>query len=312
MGVVSQSDQQQLQSSTTLELVTKLVNLQQKRMPEKKKRRLTTVCTICNGPSASHLHYGAIACYSCRAFFRRGIGKSYCCVEGTGDCTIDWTNRRSCQWCRFDKCLRVGMNPDLVDASIRKNSLRKKSSLPDQTVLIDNLQPIENSEVFSNVFKDMNYQQDVHSLSFSSPDHSTFLGDLGTEKVYLLTENENIYSLPDWLPGSSSVYPTSEQSEETNANYDIVNYYSDYQAGLDNYMDDFHNVPDNTYQLSLVEVTEEESIFHNQNTSSVIVKTNPPISLLDEKNIHINPGHFSQENLLPIEFSNSVLLKTPL
>ena len=66
-------------------------------------RRLTTVCTICNGPSASHLHYGAVACYSCRAFFRRGIGKPYCCVEGTGDCGIDWTNRRSCQWCRFDR-----------------------------------------------------------------------------------------------------------------------------------------------------------------------------------------------------------------
>ena len=66
-------------------------------------RKLTTVCTICSGPSASHLHYGAVACYSCRAFFRRGIGKSYCCVEGTGDCNIDWTCRRSCQWCRFDK-----------------------------------------------------------------------------------------------------------------------------------------------------------------------------------------------------------------
>ena len=66
-------------------------------------RKLTTVCTICSGPSSSHLHYGAVACYSCRAFFRRGIGKSYCCVEGTGDCNIDWTCRRSCQWCRFDK-----------------------------------------------------------------------------------------------------------------------------------------------------------------------------------------------------------------
>ena len=64
---------------------------------------LSAACSVCSGPSSSHLHYGAVACYSCRAFFRRGIGKSYCCVEGTGDCSIDWTCRRSCQWCRFDK-----------------------------------------------------------------------------------------------------------------------------------------------------------------------------------------------------------------
>ena len=80
----------------------------------------------------SHVHSGEVSCYSVliqvqnffcheddnlmshvnddsnittitRAFFRRGIGKPYCCVEGKGDCTIDFTSRRSCQWCRFDK-----------------------------------------------------------------------------------------------------------------------------------------------------------------------------------------------------------------
>merc|ERR1711874_178533 len=88
-------------------------------MPEKKKRKLTTVCTICSGPSASHLHYGAIACYSCRAFFRRGIGKSYCCVEGTGDCNIDWTCRRSCQGCRFDKSVSAGPQLKLYGKKIK-------------------------------------------------------------------------------------------------------------------------------------------------------------------------------------------------
>ena len=88
-----------------------------------------------------------------RPFFRRGIGKPYCCVEGTGDCSIDWTNRRSCQWCRFDKCLRVGMNPQLVDAKLRKKSLNKKSAISDEPVLINNLEPLENVGVISNVLK---------------------------------------------------------------------------------------------------------------------------------------------------------------
>ena len=104
--------QWQCQTSLTC-LLDSIVTLQ---------RRLTTVCTICNGPSASHLHYGAVACYSCRAFFRRGIGKPYCCVEGTGDCGIDWTNRRSCQWCRFDR------SGETIDAD-SKTSYESYSSL---------------------------------------------------------------------------------------------------------------------------------------------------------------------------------------
>ena len=48
-----------------------------------------------------------------RAFFRRGIGKPYCCVEGKGDCTIDFTSRRSCQWCRFDKYAIKYMDPGI-------------------------------------------------------------------------------------------------------------------------------------------------------------------------------------------------------
>merc|ERR1712227_1165290 len=136
--------------------ITNLTNLQQKTMPEKKKRRLTTVCTICNGPSASHLHYGAIACYSCRAFFRRGIGKSYCCVEGTGDCTIDWSNRRSCQWCRFDRCLKAGMKPELVDAAFRRKSFRKKAAGmgSEDPGFIENLHALDKDDI-SEFFQDI-------------------------------------------------------------------------------------------------------------------------------------------------------------
>ena len=36
-------------------------------------KQLTTSCSVCGGPAASHLHYGAVCCYSCRAFFRKQI-----------------------------------------------------------------------------------------------------------------------------------------------------------------------------------------------------------------------------------------------
>jgi len=94
-------------------------------------RKLSKTCSVCAGPAASHSHYGAISCYSCRAFFRRGIGRPYCCVDGTGSCNVDWSNRRSCQWCRFDRCLRAGMKPELVDATLRRRSSVDKVTQPD-------------------------------------------------------------------------------------------------------------------------------------------------------------------------------------
>merc|ERR1712088_482473 len=120
-------------------------------------KKLSRKCSVCSGPAASHVHYGAVSCYSCRAFFRRGIGKPYCCVEGKGDCTIDFTSRRSCQWCRFDKCLRVGMRQDLVDATLRKKNLSGESSegrddsSSTSNTLIPTFQSIEQHDVLAQV-----------------------------------------------------------------------------------------------------------------------------------------------------------------
>jgi len=125
------------------------------RRTPKKQQKLSRKCSVCSGPAASHVHYGAVSCYSCRAFFRRGIGKPYCCVEGKGDCIIDFTSRRSCQWCRFDKCLRVGMRQDLVDATLRKKNLSGESSegRSEETItnLIPTFQSIEQHDVLAQV-----------------------------------------------------------------------------------------------------------------------------------------------------------------
>ena len=42
---------------------------------ESKDDNLTSTCNVCGSPAAAHLHYGAVSCYSCRAFFRRGQPK---------------------------------------------------------------------------------------------------------------------------------------------------------------------------------------------------------------------------------------------
>jgi len=77
----------------------------------------TEYCKICGERAARHVHYGAITCFSCRAFFRRSLQNNtsakYLCRRRS-DCDINCKTRRNCQYCRYMKCLSIGMNPNYV------------------------------------------------------------------------------------------------------------------------------------------------------------------------------------------------------
>ena len=86
------------------------------------------LCCVCGDTATSYCHYGARVCHSCRTFFRwlfmlmeslvltvvsfrrtslmlmRGAMKRtfFCCLRG-GNCTVDVTTRKKCNYCRFDK-----------------------------------------------------------------------------------------------------------------------------------------------------------------------------------------------------------------
>ncbi|KAM3726959.1 Nuclear hormone receptor [Dirofilaria immitis] len=73
-----------------------------------------TLCKVC-GDKSSGFHYGVTACEGCKGFFRRSIQKQmeYRCLRD-GKCHIHRLNRNRCQFCRFRKCLAVGMSRDSV------------------------------------------------------------------------------------------------------------------------------------------------------------------------------------------------------
>ncbi|KAF6780355.1 hypothetical protein AHF37_00231 [Paragonimus kellicotti] len=73
-----------------------------------------TPCKVC-GDKASGYHYGVISCEGCKGFFRRSIQKQieYKCLRD-GKCLVIRLNRNRCQYCRFRKCLAVGMSKDSV------------------------------------------------------------------------------------------------------------------------------------------------------------------------------------------------------
>ncbi|CAH2985643.1 unnamed protein product [Chilo suppressalis] len=71
-------------------------------------------CKVC-GDKASGYHYGVTSCEGCKGFFRRSIQKQieYRCLRD-GKCVVIRLNRNRCQFCRFKKCLTVGMSRDSV------------------------------------------------------------------------------------------------------------------------------------------------------------------------------------------------------
>ena len=81
------------------------------------KMDIETKCQIClteaSGNTKFYHHYGAICCYSCKAFFRRccrGETVQKQCKNG-GVCQLN-KGRKTCKECRFQKCLAVGMEPE--------------------------------------------------------------------------------------------------------------------------------------------------------------------------------------------------------
>ena len=74
-------------------------------------------CGICGATAGKHVHYGAVTCYSCRAFFRRSVQsgnfKQYICRKGN-NCVITLKTRKNCQKCRIEKCFNAGMKQSWV------------------------------------------------------------------------------------------------------------------------------------------------------------------------------------------------------
>lgn len=55
-------------------------------------------------------HYGVYSCEGCKGFFKRTVRKdlSYTCRDNK-DCLVDKRQRNRCQYCRYQKCLAMGM-----------------------------------------------------------------------------------------------------------------------------------------------------------------------------------------------------------
>ncbi len=83
------------------------------------------LCCIC-GDRASGKHYGVYSCEGCKGFFKRTVRKdlSYACREEKS-CVIDKRHRNRCQYCRYQKCLNMGMKREAVQVIKTKLYVKK-------------------------------------------------------------------------------------------------------------------------------------------------------------------------------------------
>uniref|UniRef100_A0A1A8BTZ5 Peroxisome proliferator-activated receptor alpha a n=1 Tax=Nothobranchius kadleci TaxID=1051664 RepID=A0A1A8BTZ5_NOTKA len=74
---------------------------------------LNLECRVCSD-KASGFHYGVHACEGCKGFFRRTIRLKLEYDKCERNCKILKKNRNKCQFCRFQKCLSVGMSHNAI------------------------------------------------------------------------------------------------------------------------------------------------------------------------------------------------------
>ncbi|XP_042597231.1 peroxisome proliferator-activated receptor alpha-like [Cyprinus carpio] len=79
---------------------------------------LALECRVC-ADRASGFHYGVHACEGCKGFFRRTIRLKLEYDKCERNCKIQKKNRNKCQYCRFRKCLAVGMSHNAISEKQR-------------------------------------------------------------------------------------------------------------------------------------------------------------------------------------------------
>ncbi|CAL8142986.1 unnamed protein product [Orchesella dallaii] len=107
----------------------------------KRSRKRPKTCGVC-GDRAKSFHFGGLSCDSCKAFFRRSVQNdahvAFRCAYDSC-CDINISTRKSCQFCRFKKCLSIGMEKSWVMTEEERNALNqqrleKKQSKPVATI----------------------------------------------------------------------------------------------------------------------------------------------------------------------------------
>ncbi|XP_063702799.1 nuclear hormone receptor FTZ-F1 isoform X2 [Culicoides brevitarsis] len=160
------------------------------------------LCPVC-GDKVSGYHYGLLTCESCKGFFKRTVQnkKVYTCVAER-QCHIDKTQRKRCPFCRFQKCLEVGMKLEAVRAD-RMRGGRNKFGPMYKRDRARKLQIIRQRQLALQAIRGMNGQD--NSLSLSQSSYQTPYSSMQIKQEIQIPQVSSLTSSPDSSPSPIAI-----------------------------------------------------------------------------------------------------------
>ncbi|XP_017336737.1 retinoic acid receptor RXR-beta-A isoform X3 [Ictalurus punctatus] len=145
------------------------------------------LCAIC-GDRSSGKHYGVYSCEGCKGFFKRTVRKdlSYTCRDNK-DCMVDKRQRNRCQYCRYQKCLAMGMKREAVQEERQRN--KERDGEVESTSAVNEEMPVEKIlEAEMAVEQKIELQSDGSSGTSSENDPVTNICQAADKQLFTLVE----------------------------------------------------------------------------------------------------------------------------
>ncbi|KAI6184811.1 hypothetical protein M3Y97_00636200 [Aphelenchoides bicaudatus] len=161
-------------------------------------------CLICETMPHDNLHFNVLACRACSAFFRRNTvsGRLYKC-KTNGQCRVEKGVFKFCKHCRYEKCIRLGMNKQLVQLYRDKIGPRSADQLSESPTSSNQVKSENNSfeydePICSSPFGKKTLQRRVSEPTqllnkFSTLQFTTNLSDGNKSNVSILQEMRQGY-----------------------------------------------------------------------------------------------------------------------
>ncbi|XP_019931953.2 probable nuclear hormone receptor HR38 isoform X3 [Aedes albopictus] len=196
------------------------------------------LCAVC-GDTAACQHYGVRTCEGCKGFFKRTVqkGSKYVCLADKA-CPVDKRRRNRCQFCRFQKCLAVGMVKEVVRTDSLKGRRGRLPSKPKSPQESPPSPPV--SMITALVRAHVDTTPDLASLDYCQyrepGQNEPIISE--AEKVQqfynlLTTSVDVIKQFADKLPGFSDLSPDDQELLFQSASLELFVLRLSYRARID-------------------------------------------------------------------------------
>ncbi|CEF59987.1 Protein ultraspiracle [Strongyloides ratti] len=140
------------------------------------------VCVVCGDRACSHYYYGVAACHGCKCFFWRSVksGTEYKCRYNK-NCDIRINRRSACRYCRFQRCLVVGMQVESVRSVYNKNYTTKNQrkeidkknvyNRNDEIIKQENTSPLSYNNIDNEMSENITHQIFQGVLKYEKSDY---------------------------------------------------------------------------------------------------------------------------------------------